>query len=80
MSSDADAGFFDVVIKVYGAGVHPKFPEGGQMSQYLDSLKIGDTVDIRGPVGKNTVGAFSFFFFLLLCSCYCCLSSHEAGH
>ena len=22
------------------------------MSQYLDSLKIGDTVDIRGPDGK----------------------------
>ena len=24
------------------------------MSQYLESLNIGDTVDIRGPAGKLT--------------------------
>ena len=24
------------------------------MSQYLESLKIGDTIDIRGPSGKLT--------------------------
>lgn len=33
------------------------------MSQYLDSLKIGDTVDIRGPAGKLTYlgrGEFEF--------------------
>ena len=24
------------------------------MSQYLDTLKVGDTVDIRGPAGKLT--------------------------
>ena len=38
--------------QVYFANVHPKFPEGGKMSQYLNSLSIGDTVDIRGPAGK----------------------------
>lgn len=32
--------------------VHPKFPEGGKMSQYLDSLKIGDSIDVRGPSGR----------------------------
>ena len=32
--------------------MHPKFPEGGKMSQYLDTLKIGNTVDVRGPLGK----------------------------
>lgn len=37
---------------MYKAGVHPRFPEGGKMSQYLDSLSIGDTVDVRGPDGK----------------------------
>ena len=39
-------------VQVYKANVHPKFPQGGKMSQHLDSLKVGDTVDIRGPAGK----------------------------
>jgi cytochrome-b5 reductase len=34
--------------------VHPKFPEGGKMSQHLDSLKIGDTIDMKGPKGHLT--------------------------
>ena len=38
--------------QVYFANVHPKFPAGGKMSQYLNSLKIGETVDIQGPSGK----------------------------
>lgn len=29
-----------------------KFPKGGKMSQLLDSLEIGDTIDIKGPVGE----------------------------
>lgn len=29
-----------------------KFPNGGKMSQLLDSLEIGDTIDIKGPVGE----------------------------
>lgn len=44
----------DLVIKVYLKGVHPKFPEGGKMSQYLNSLKIGDVVEFRGPSGLLT--------------------------
>lgn len=28
-SSDDDKGYFDLVIKVYKANVHPKFPDGG---------------------------------------------------
>ena len=32
------------------------------MSQYLDTLKVGDTVDIRGPAGKLTyLGRGEFF-------------------
>ncbi|KAK3749406.1 hypothetical protein QZH41_015871, partial [Actinostola sp. cb2023] len=38
--------------KIYYKDVHPKFPDGGKMSQYLESLRLGDTVDIRGPAGK----------------------------
>ena len=41
----------DLVIKVYFKNVHPKFPEGGKMSQHLDNMKIGETIDVRGPSG-----------------------------
>uniref|UniRef100_A0A3B5MFD3 NADH-cytochrome b5 reductase n=1 Tax=Xiphophorus couchianus TaxID=32473 RepID=A0A3B5MFD3_9TELE len=51
VSSDDDKGFVDLVVKVYFKNVHPKFPEGGKMSQYLESLKLSDTIDFRGPSG-----------------------------
>lgn len=53
-TGDDTPGSVTFVIKVYKAGVHPKFPEGGKMSQHLDSLKLGDTVDMRGPKGHMT--------------------------
>lgn len=52
VSSDDDKGFVDLVIKVYKRNVHPKFPDGGKMTQYLDEMKIGDTIAFRGPSGK----------------------------
>eukprot|EP01080_Neovahlkampfia_damariscottae_P004351 gene4351-7707_t len=42
-SSNSDLGFFELVIKVY-----PK----GKMSQHVDSLKIGDSIDVIGPSGR----------------------------
>jgi len=51
VSSDDDLGFVDFVIKVYFKDVHPKFPEGGKMSQHLESMEIGDYMDFRGPSG-----------------------------
>ncbi|XP_015184977.1 PREDICTED: NADH-cytochrome b5 reductase 3 isoform X2 [Polistes dominula] len=51
-SDEEDHGYFDLVIKVYFKNVHPKFPEGGKMSQYLENMKLGDTIDIRGPSGR----------------------------
>ena len=43
-------GFVDLVIKVY----YPceRFPVGGKMSQLLDSLAIGDTIEMKGPLGE----------------------------
>jgi hypothetical protein len=29
------------MLKVYFRGVHPKFPDGGKMSQHLESMEIG---------------------------------------
>jgi len=52
ISSDDDVGYVDLVIKVYKKDVHPKFPAGGKMSQYLDEMKIGDTIAFRGPAGR----------------------------
>ncbi|KAG0716614.1 NADH-cytochrome b5 reductase 2 [Chionoecetes opilio] len=51
VSSDEDRGFMDLVVKVYFKNVHPKFPEGGKMSQYLEAMKVGETIDVRGPSG-----------------------------
>ncbi|CAG9858936.1 unnamed protein product [Phyllotreta striolata] len=52
VSSDDDEGYVDLVVKVYFKDVHPKFPLGGKMTQYLEQLKIGDTIDVRGPTGR----------------------------
>ncbi|XP_011420571.1 NADH-cytochrome b5 reductase 3-like isoform X2 [Crassostrea angulata] len=51
VTSDDDKGYMDLVIKVYFKNVHPKFPEGGKMSQYLENMSIGDFIDVRGPNG-----------------------------
>ncbi|KAH7958081.1 hypothetical protein HPB51_027932 [Rhipicephalus microplus] len=37
------------MVKIYPAGVSRKYPNGGLMSQYLDSLKPGDKIQIQGP-------------------------------
>mmetsp|Transcript_45779 Transcript_45779/g.108547 ORF Transcript_45779/g.108547 Transcript_45779/m.108547 type:complete len:392 (-) Transcript_45779:33-1208(-) len=44
-------GTFNLVIKVYHRNTHPNFPDGGQMTQHLDSLQIGDTIKVIGPQG-----------------------------
>lgn len=51
VSSDADLGHFTLCIKVYFAGVHPKFPEGGKMSQYMEEMELGDLLRVKGPLG-----------------------------
>ncbi|PON76616.1 Phenol hydroxylase reductase [Parasponia andersonii] len=50
-SSVDEVGFFELVVKVYFKNVHPKFPNGGMMSQYLDSLTLGSVLDVKGPLG-----------------------------
>ncbi|OMJ92835.1 hypothetical protein SteCoe_4281 [Stentor coeruleus] len=47
-----EKGFFEVPIKIYYKNSHPEFPNGGIFTQYLDSMKIGDSLDISGPSGK----------------------------
>jgi cytochrome-b5 reductase len=42
-TSDDNQGYFDLVIKIYPLG---------KMTQYLDKLSIGQTVDVSGPSGN----------------------------
>ncbi|OXA50991.1 NADH-cytochrome b5 reductase 2 [Folsomia candida] len=39
-------------IFTYFRNVHPKFPDGGKLTQYLNDLPIGHTIDCRGPSGR----------------------------
>lgn len=61
--------FICVMCQVYKAGVHPRYPDGGKMSQYLDSLEVGDTVDIRGPDGKVSYLGKGQFIVVHFCRC-----------
>lgn len=51
VSTDDEVGFFDLLIKIYFKNVHPKFLQGGLMSQYLEGLHLGDSIDVKGPLG-----------------------------
>jgi len=50
ISSNYDVGCIKFVIKAYRPC--ERFPEGGKMSQYVDTLNIGDYLDFKGPVGE----------------------------
>ncbi|KAH9600107.1 Flavoprotein pyridine nucleotide cytochrome reductase-like [Trypanosoma melophagium] len=52
ISSDEEVGHVDFLIKVYHKNVHPKYPSGGRLSQYLYHLPLGSMVEMRGPVGR----------------------------
>lgn len=58
-------------LQVYYKGTHPTYPDGGQMSQYLDKMSIGDTIDFRGPngllvyQGNGMVSKWKAYFFHL---------------
>ncbi|CAN0183143.1 unnamed protein product [Pylaiella littoralis] len=60
-SSDLNLGHVDFVIKVYKPNVEPRFPNGGKMSMHLEKLKIGDTMDMRGPKGNLTYAGTGIF-------------------
>ncbi|RIA92042.1 nitrate reductase [NADH]-like protein [Glomus cerebriforme] len=51
-TSNDPPGYFDLLVKIYFKNEHPQFPDGGLMSQHLDSLNLGDKIDIKGPLGS----------------------------
>jgi len=52
ISEVTQRGYVDFLIKIYRSGVHPKFPDGGVMTPYLESMKINDTMLMEGPKGR----------------------------
>ena len=52
VSTDANKGYVDFVIKVYKKNQHPDFPDGGFMSQKIDELNIGESFKFKGPNGR----------------------------
>lgn len=36
---------------MYLKNEHPRFPDGGKMSQYLERLPIGGEMEVKGPLG-----------------------------
>jgi len=64
VTDDTAIGYFSLVIKVYPPAP-PKFPDGGLMSQHLDSLSIdkGDTILMKGPKGHMSFGTGGNFTY-----------------
>lgn len=58
--STKTCGYVDLVIKIYRPGTFTmpdgkevKWEDGGKMSKYLDSKKVGDSLTVQGPVGLH---------------------------
>jgi len=50
-SDEKDIGYFTLIVKCYRPDT--KFPDGGHMSRFLDSLMVGQSIEISGPVGPH---------------------------
>ena len=46
ISSPDRRGTVQFSIKIYRRGFNPKFPDGGRLTQHLESLKLGDPVRV----------------------------------
>ncbi|XP_071989598.1 NADH-cytochrome b5 reductase 1 [Engystomops pustulosus] len=56
-----DKGYVDLIVKVYFKDQNPDFPEGGKMSQYLEHLSIGESIEFQGPKGLLEYKGKGFF-------------------
>lgn len=53
-------GEFDLLVKVYDSG-GSKYPDGGRVSQLINRLNPGDTMEISGPVGNHRLMGINRF-------------------
>ncbi|OSD00775.1 hypothetical protein PYCCODRAFT_1453186 [Trametes coccinea BRFM310] len=69
LASEED-GTFDLLVQTYFPDADSVFPPGGTMTNYLDCMVEGESVDVRGPVGgiiyngkgNFTINGFDFHF------------------
>lgn len=61
ISMITNESYVDFCIKIYRKGTHPRFPDGGIMTQYLESLEIGHKVKMEGPRGQLQYNGFGQF-------------------
>ncbi|XP_054922423.2 uncharacterized protein [Dermacentor andersoni] len=67
-------GSFDIIVKVYRQATSSSVPDGGIMSQTLDSLMPGDPIQVQGPKGEfEYVGGGRF---IMENGSMLCLASH----
>lgn len=52
-------GYVDFVIKEYQP--NDEYPEGGKMSRYITSRKLGDTIMVEGPMGALKYHGYGTF-------------------
>lgn len=52
VNDDDLIGFVDFLVKIYHPNVHPDFPLGGKFTPHLDKMKLNDTLQFSGPVGR----------------------------
>ncbi|KAL7063761.1 hypothetical protein AAHC03_0970 [Spirometra sp. Aus1] len=52
ISLHSDRGYVKFLIKTYRKNVHPNFPAGGKMTQFLESLTNDSCVEVSGPCGN----------------------------
>ncbi|CAD8202006.1 unnamed protein product [Paramecium octaurelia] len=45
-------GNFDLLIKIYRANEHPKFPDGGKLTSWIENMNPGESIHITGPGGR----------------------------
>jgi nitrate reductase (NAD(P)H) len=50
-SLNGTLGAIEFVIKIYFSGANASYPGGGALTQFLNQLNEGDTIDVKGPVG-----------------------------
>jgi len=50
VSTNEDFGMFEIAVQVFQPSA--RFPDGGKVSQQLNSLMMHDTIDIAGPFGS----------------------------
>ena len=42
----------ELLVKIYRPNVNPNFPNGGKLTPYIESLNIGDKINVEGPFGR----------------------------